>query len=88
MRYNLGWYFVKAYAIMGSIDKRKTLERQDIQCRYYTKAHRGKEEAVTASMAILKGLAEDGGLFVPTEIPKLDVPMDKLAQNELSGDRL
>ena len=36
---NLGWYFVKAYAIMGSIDKRKTLERQDIQCRYYTKAH-------------------------------------------------
>ena len=25
-------------------------------------------------MAILKGLSEDGGLFVPTEIPKLDVP--------------
>ena len=31
-------------------------------------------------MAILKGLSEDGGLFVPTEIPKLDVPMDKLAK--------
>ena len=44
------------------------------------KSTRGKEEAVTASMAILKGLSEDGGLFVPTEIPKLDVPMDKLAQ--------
>lgn len=40
---NLGWYFVKAYAIMGSIDKRKTLERQDIQCRYYTKAHEEKK---------------------------------------------
>ena len=40
----------------------------------------GKEETVTASMAILKGLSEDGGLFVPTEIPKLDVPMDELAK--------
>ena len=33
------------------------------------KSTRGKEETVTASMAILKGLSEDGGLFVPTEIP-------------------
>ena len=40
---NLGWYFVKAYAIVGSIDKRKTLERQDIQCRYYTKSHEEKK---------------------------------------------
>ena len=31
-------------------------------------------------MAILKGLSEDGGLFVPERIPQLDVPMDKLAQ--------
>ena len=31
-------------------------------------------------MAILKGLSEDGGLFVPESIPQLDVPMDKLAQ--------
>ena len=30
------------------------------------KSTRGKEETVTASMAILKGLSEDGGLFVPT----------------------
>ena len=44
------------------------------------KSTRGKEETVTASMAILKGLSEDGGLFVPTEIPKLDVSMEKLAQ--------
>ena len=44
------------------------------------KSTRGKEQAVTASMAILKGLSEDGGLFVPDNIPKLDVPMDKLAQ--------
>ena len=44
------------------------------------KSTRGKEETVTASMDILKGLSEDGGLFVPTEIPKLDVPMDELAK--------
>ena len=42
------------------------------------KSTRGKGETVTASMAILKGLSEDGGLFVPTEIPKLDVPVEKL----------
>ena len=41
---------------------------------------RGTKEPVTASKAILQGLAEDGGLFVPTEIPKLDVPVEKLAQ--------
>ena len=44
------------------------------------KSTRGKEQAVTASMAILKGLSEDGGLFVAERIPQLDVPMDKLAQ--------
>ena len=44
------------------------------------KSTRGKEETVTASMAILKGLSEDGGLFVPVTIPRLDVPVEKLAQ--------
>ena len=44
------------------------------------KSTRGKEQAVTASMSRLKGLSEDGGLFVPERIPQLDVPMDKLAQ--------
>ena len=37
-------------------------------------------ERVTASQAILKGLAKDGGLYVPTAIPSLDVDMDALAQ--------
>lgn len=41
---------------------------------------RGKGEPVTASQAILKGLSDDGGLFVPTSIPKLDVPMEKLSR--------
>ncbi len=34
---------------------------------------------VTASRAILKGLAADGGLFVPDQIPPLDVSLKELA---------
>ena len=41
---------------------------------------RGFGETVTASQAILKGLADDGGLFVPTSLPQLEVPMEKLAE--------
>ena len=33
----------------------------------------------TASQAILKGLADDGGLFVPERIPALDVSLDELS---------
>ncbi|SHK05828.1 threonine synthase [Hespellia stercorisuis] len=44
------------------------------------KSTRNAEKTVTASEAILKGLAEDGGLFVPTSIPKLDVTMAELAK--------
>lgn len=40
---------------------------------------RNAEEKVTASQAVLKGLAENGGLFVPEQIPALDVPLEKLA---------
>jgi len=40
---------------------------------------RGGEKEVTASMAILQGLAKDGGLFMPSCIPQLDVPLEKLA---------
>ena len=35
---------------------------------------------VTASQAILKGLADDGGLFVPDSIPKLDVSLQDIAK--------
>ena len=40
---------------------------------------RNADNKVTASQAILKGLAEDGGLFVPEQLPKLDVPVEALA---------
>lgn len=42
------------------------------------KSTRNNEKTVTASEAILKGLADDGGLFIPVSIPKLDVSMDAL----------
>ena len=42
------------------------------------KSTRDSEKTVTASEAILKGLADDGGLFVPVSIPKLDVTLDEL----------
>ena len=44
------------------------------------KSTRSNSEPVTASKAILKGLADDGGLFVPTSLPKLDVTMEELAK--------
>ena len=43
------------------------------------KSTRG-EETVSASQAILKGLAEDGGLFVPVSIPKLDLSIQALSK--------
>lgn len=44
------------------------------------KSTRGDGSTVTASQAILKGLADDGGLFVPLQIPSLEVPVAKLAK--------
>ena len=41
---------------------------------------RGGERGLTASQAILKGLAVDGGLFMPDQIPQLDVSMGQLAK--------
>lgn len=41
---------------------------------------RNQDIKIPASQAILKGLADDGGLFVPDSIPTLDVDMDTLAK--------
>ena len=41
---------------------------------------RDASEKVTASQAILNGLAKHGGLYMPTEIPKLDIPVEELAK--------
>lgn len=45
----------------------------------YTNTRDAKEK-VTASRAILNGLAGNSGLYVPVTIPKLDVPVEKLAE--------
>ncbi len=44
----------------------------------YYKSTRNSELRMSASEAILKGLALDGGLFVPEKLPVLDVSMEEL----------
>ncbi|MCR5799600.1 MAG: threonine synthase [Lachnospiraceae bacterium] len=43
------------------------------------KSTRNSDIRVTASQAILKGLSDDGGLFMPTEIPLLDKTLKELS---------
>lgn len=42
------------------------------------KSTRGGESGVPASLAIIKGIADDGGLFVPNAIPKVNIRLDEL----------
>ncbi len=46
----------------------------------YYNSTRNNEERVTASQAILKGLSDDGGLFVPERIPALDKSLEELSK--------
>ena len=41
---------------------------------------RGGEENVSPSLAIVQGLAKDGGLFVPQEMPKLEKSLEDYAE--------
>lgn len=45
---------------------------------------RNKNKTVTASQAILKGLSEEGGLFVPERIPTLDKSLEELKEMSYS----
>ncbi len=56
-------------------DRKKRVDRMDIMY----KSTRNAQNRVTASRAVLNGLAEDGGLYVPEQIPSLDIPLSKLA---------
>jgi threonine synthase len=42
------------------------------------KSTRGKGGLATASQAIVRGIAEDGGLYVPQEMPKIDRTLESL----------
>ena len=44
----------------------------------YYNSTRGGEKNVSASQAILKGLADDGGLFMPERIPSFDFDVKSL----------
>lgn len=46
----------------------------------YYKSTRDNSIKVKASEAILKGLSDDGGLFVPEQIPQLDLSMKELSK--------
>lgn len=46
----------------------------------YYNSTRSKDTVVKASTAILKGLSDDGGLFVPDHIPALDRSLKELAE--------
>lgn len=45
----------------------------------FYRSTRSKNETVKASQAILKGLADDGGLFVPESVPTLDKTLEELS---------
>jgi len=49
------------------------------------KSTRDSSKLVTASQAILKGLSDDGGLFMPTVIPALDKSVKELSQMDYRG---
>ncbi len=46
----------------------------------YYKSTRDKNVKISASEAILKGISDDGGLFVPEFLPALDVPFEEIAK--------
>lgn len=46
------------------------------------KSTRGNDEKVTASKAILKGIAGDGGLFVPEKLPKLKLELKDIINKD------
>ena len=52
-------------------------EEQNMDLMYAST--RDADVKATASQAILKGLSDDGGLFVPERIPALDVSLQDLA---------
>lgn len=42
------------------------------------KSTRGSSELITASEAIIKGIAEDGGLYIPVKIPSIKTPLNEI----------
>lgn len=56
------------------------LRKEDVLMAVMYKSTRNSSDVVTASRAILKGLSENGGLYVPDNIPSLDVDLNELSK--------
>ena len=67
---------------MTKQNSEKHQKKQVKRCRMEVlyKSTRNDEIRVKASEAILQGLSEDGGLFVPDQIPALDKTLEELSQ--------
>ena len=61
------------------MSEREKKDKRIVKMELMYTSTRNANEKVTASQAILKGLAEDGGLFVPEQLPTLDKTVDELA---------
>ena len=66
------WSRREIYELTGNLVK----ERLYMEVLY--KSTRGGQEGIPASSAIIQGIAEDGGLFVPNAIPRLQEPLETL----------
>lgn len=64
--------------IISDTVKETSLEDKTMEVLY--SSTRGGEAGVKASEAILKGLADDGGLFVPDQIPALTIDVEALSK--------
>lgn len=69
----------REYKSMGLAECRKRCGNEETMEVLYHST-RSESAPVKASEAILKGLSDDGGLFVPDTVPALDVPPDKMAR--------
>ncbi len=54
-------------------------KNEDAHMEILYSSTRNGDVKLTASQAILKGLADDGGLFVPDQIPALDISIEQLS---------
>ena len=64
------------YIVIYGVNKDTRGDMMDV----YYHSTRNKDVRVTASQAILQGLSEDGGLFVPERIPSLDLSFARLGE--------
>lgn len=60
-------------------DIEKVCMRKEKPMELFYQSTRGGQSKTTASQAILQGLAEDGGLFMPEAIPELDKKLEDFA---------